>query len=74
MPLPAWRTLTIRYAVFFLALGVANEAVRRLGSDDLFAKWKVAKFVISLVFSLAQAPFLMKHVTEPGAAERAPKA
>ena len=69
MPLPAWRTLTIRYAVFFLALGVANEAVRRLGSDDLFAKWKVAKFVISLVFSLAQAPFLLKHASEPKPAE-----
>lgn len=64
MPLPAWRTLTIRYAIFFLALGVANEAVRRLGSDDLFAKWKIAKFVISLVFSLGQAPFVMKHATE----------
>ena len=64
MPLPAWRTLTIRYALFFLALGVANEAVRRLGSDDLYAKWKIAKFVISMAFSLAQAPFLMKHATE----------
>src|SRR5215469_12909797 len=64
MPLPAWRTLTIRYALFFLVLGVANEAVRRFGSDDLFAKWKVAKFVISLVFSVAQAPFVMKHATE----------
>lgn len=64
MPLPAWRTLTIRYALFFLFLGAANEAVRRFGSDDLFAKWKVAKFVVSLVFSLAQAPFLMKHATE----------
>jgi len=64
MPLPAWRTLTVRYAIFFLVLGVANEAVRRMGSDDLFAKWKIAKFVISLVFSLGQAPFVMKHATE----------
>jgi intracellular septation protein len=64
MPLPAWRTLTVRYAMFFLLLGVANEAVRRLGSDDLFAKWKIAKFVISLVFSLGQAPFVLKHATE----------
>jgi intracellular septation protein len=64
MPLPAWRTLTVRYAVFFLALGVANEIVRRMGSDDLYAKWKIAKFVLSMVFSLAQAPFLMKHMLE----------
>jgi intracellular septation protein len=74
MPLPAWRTLTIRYAIFFLALGVANEAVRRLGSDDLYAKWKIAKFVISLVFSLAQAPFLMKHATETEPSEGPSKA
>lgn len=74
MPLPAWRTLTIRYALFFLALGAANEAVRRFGSDDLFAKWKVAKFVVSLAFSLAQAPFLMKHATETEPSEGSSKA
>lgn len=72
MPTPAWRTLTIRYAIFFLCLGAANEAVRRFGSDDLFAKWKVAKFVISLLFSLAQAPFVMKHATETAPAEEPP--
>lgn len=73
MPLPAWRTLTFRYALFFLALGIANECVRRFGADALFAKWKVAKFVISLAFSIAQAPFVMKHATEtdPGEGESA---
>jgi intracellular septation protein len=74
MPLPAWRTLAFRYALFFLALGVANEAVRRFGSDDLFAKWKVAKFVISLAFSFAQAPFVMKHATETEPSEDASNA
>jgi intracellular septation protein len=64
MPLPAWRTLTFRYALFFLVLGVSNELVRRLGTDDLFAKWKIAKFVISLVFSIGQAPYVLKHATE----------
>ena len=73
MPLHAWRTLTIRYAIFFLALGIANELVRRFGSDDLYAKWKIAKFVISLVFSLAQAPFLMKHATETEPSQDASK-
>jgi len=64
MPLPAWRTLTFRYALFFLALGVANEAVRHFGTDGLYAKWKMVKFAVSLLFSLAQAPFLLKHVQE----------
>ncbi len=61
MPLPAWRTLTFRYAIFFLVLGVANEVVRRLHNDAEFAWFKGAKFAASLLFSLAQVPFLMKH-------------
>lgn len=61
MPLPAWRTLTFRYAIFFLVLGVANEVVRRLHNDAGFAWFKGAKFAASLLFSLAQVPFLMKH-------------
>ncbi len=68
MPLPAWRTLTLRYALLFLVLGAANETVRRLGTDDLYAKWKMVKFAIYLLFSLAQAPFLMKHVEDTGPA------
>jgi len=64
MPLAAWRSLTLRYAIFFLVLGVANETVRRLGNDDLYAKWKMVKFAVSLVFSLAQTPFLLKHAQE----------
>jgi len=73
MPLPAWRTLTFRYAVFFLLLGVANELVRHFGSDALFAKMKLAKFAVSMIFSLAQAPFLMKHMqeTDPDAGQSA---
>ena len=46
----------------------ANETVRRLGTDDLYAKWKMVKFAIYLLFSLAQAPFLMKHVEDTGPA------
>jgi intracellular septation protein len=61
MPLPAWRTLTFRYAIFFLALGIANEAVRRLHNDAGFAWFKGAKFAASLLFSVAQVPFLLKH-------------
>ena len=69
MSLPAWRTLTIRYALFFLALGIANETVRRLGSDDLYAKWKMVKFAASLVFSAAQTPFLLKNMRDAGAGD-----
>ena len=65
---PAWRTLTIRYALFFLALGAVNEAVRRFTPDSVWASLKIAKVLISVLFSLAQVPFLMKHARDPDAA------
>jgi intracellular septation protein len=65
MPDPAWRTLTVRYAVFFLLLGVGNEVVRRIAPDTVWASVKIAKFVISIAFSLTQVPFLLKHAQEP---------
>jgi intracellular septation protein len=56
-----WRVLTVRYALFFLALAVANELIRRLAPNDVWAGFKMAKFGASILFSLAQVPFLMKH-------------
>jgi intracellular septation protein len=67
MPDPAWRTLTVRYAIFFLLLGVANEVVRRVAPDSVWASIKIAKFVVSILFSLTQVPFLLKHAYEPSA-------
>ena len=56
-----WRVLSVRYALFFLVLGGANEVVRRFMPDSAWAGFKIAKFVISILFSLAQTPFLLKH-------------
>ncbi|HWA60311.1 MAG TPA: septation protein IspZ [Caulobacteraceae bacterium] len=61
LPDGAWRVLTIRYALFFAACAVANEAVWRTQSD---ARWGIFRLVLlgaALVFSFAQTPFLMKH-------------
>lgn len=63
MPDAAWRRLTVRYALFFVALATANEAVWRTQSD---ATWVLFRFpglaVLTVLFSLTQAPFLMKYV------------
>lgn len=78
LPDEAWRTLTKRYVVFFALLGVANEiAWRWLTRDcDLAAtaacagegQWVSLKIwgftAVNLVFAIAQAPFLAKHVIE----------
>jgi intracellular septation protein len=62
LPDTAWRNLTVRYALFFLACAVCNELVWRTQSD---ARWAVFRLMIlgaALVFSLLQTPFIMKHM------------
>lgn len=72
LPDAAWRTLTIRYGVFFLACAVCNEAVWRTQSD---ARWGVFRLILlaaALVFSGFQAPFMMRHMQQ-GAGEPTPE-
>lgn len=80
LPPAAWRTLTVRYAIFFVVLAIANEiAWRYLTREcDLVASgaacageaaWvnlKIWGFTgANLVFAFAQASFLSKHLIEP---------
>jgi intracellular septation protein len=60
----AWRTLTIRYAVFFVVCAAANEAVWRTQSDARWGMFRLGVLVAAVLFSAAQAPFLMKHNVE----------
>jgi intracellular septation protein len=66
MPEAAWRVLTIRYIAFFVASAAINEAVWRTQSDGVWVTYKLVYFVVVLAFSLAQTPFLMKHMQNPG--------
>jgi intracellular septation protein len=59
-----WRGLTIRWAVFFLAIAVLNEIVWRSVSTDAWVNFKLALLPITLVFALAQAPMMTKHMIE----------
>ena len=83
MPETAWRTLTKRYAAFFVVLAVVNEVAWRwltrdcdLGADaacagePIWVNIKVFGFtILNIVFAGLQAPFLMKHaITEDDAA------
>lgn len=65
MPDSAWRTLTFRYGIFFLVLAVANEIVWRNFPTDIWVDFKVwGVMPLLLLFSLSQAPFLMRHQVE----------
>jgi intracellular septation protein len=80
LPPAAWRTLTIRYAIFFVVLAVANEIAWRfltrecdLGAagaacagEATWVNLKIWGFTgVNLLFALAQAPYLAKHLIEP---------
>ncbi len=57
-----WRRLSIRFLLFFAAMAVANEIVRRVASMDMWVLWKVpGAITITLVFMLAQAPLIQRH-------------
>ncbi len=58
-----WRTLTIRYGIFFLAMAAANEAVWRTQPDSV---WILFRFpglqALSLLFALTQVPMMMRDM------------
>jgi intracellular septation protein len=57
-----WRKLTIRWALFFLALAILNEIVWRTQSTDTWVTFKVFGVVpLTFIFAALQYPLLMKH-------------
>ncbi len=61
-----WRKLTLRWGVFFLFLAVLNEAVWRTVSTDTWVAFKVwGTMPITILFTMAQMPLIMKHSVEP---------
>jgi intracellular septation protein len=65
LPSDAVRKLTLRYALFFLGLAAANEAVWRTQST---LTWGLFKFpgtvAIIFLFSVSQAPLIMKYANQ----------
>lgn len=64
LPLPdeAWRTLTIRYGLFFAACAIANEIVWRTQSNDFWVAFRGGMQIASLVFAFANVPLIMKYM------------
>jgi len=65
MPDSAWRTLTLRYGIFFLGMACLNEIVWRNFSESAWVDFKVwGAIPLIFLFSITQAPFLMRHQIE----------
>lgn len=61
-----WRKLTIRWALFFLALAVLNEIVWRTQSTDTWVTFKVFGVMpLTFIFAALQYPLLTKHAVSP---------
>jgi len=57
-----WLKLSRNWAVFFVVLAVANEALRNTVSFDTWLTLKVWGFTaVSFLFTLTQIPLLLKH-------------
>jgi intracellular septation protein len=60
-----WRKLTLRWALFFLALAVLNEIVWRNTSTNVWVDFKVFGVVpLTFIFGALQVPLLKKYGTE----------
>lgn len=62
-----WRKLTLRWALFFLALALANEIVWRTQTTEFWLGFKAATVVLTFAFAAAQFPLLRRHAP-PGSA------
>jgi len=57
-----WRTLTLRWGLFFLLLAALNEIVWRKFSTDAWVSFKVFGILpLTLVFAISQTPLIARH-------------
>ena len=59
----AWLTLSMRWGFFFIFLALLNEMIWRNFSTDFWVSFKVFGMMpISLIFTVAQIPFMVKQM------------
>jgi intracellular septation protein len=65
LPEQAWRSLSIRWGLFFIAMAVLNEIVWRTFTTDQWVNFKVFGLLpLTMIFALANAPFMAKHMID----------
>jgi intracellular septation protein len=64
----SWRVLTWRFGIFFLAMALITELIWRNFSNDIWVTFHTFGGIgLTLLFSLSQVPFLLKHQIENSA-------
>lgn len=68
LPDVKWNTLAVRWGVFFFAMAILNELVWRNFSENFWVNYKVfGGLALTLLFTLTQIPFIMRHGSMKGA-------
>lgn len=66
LPVEAWRTLELRYAIFSVVLGTLNLIIWMTQTEATWVTWDTIGIrVLSAAFGVAQMPLLMKHLKDP---------
>jgi intracellular septation protein len=61
-----WRILTFRWALFFVAMAVLNEAIWRTQSTDFWVAFKAFGVIpITMGFAVLQMPLIKRYHLEP---------
>jgi intracellular septation protein len=62
LPDHAWRTLTIRWALFFITMAVLNLVVWYGFSEEIWVSFKTfGILLLTFVFAAANAPYMLRH-------------
>jgi intracellular septation protein len=65
-----WRILTMRWALFFLAMAVLNEIIWRTQSTDFWVTFKLFGAVpLTMIFAITQMPVIKRYHLEPATLE-----
>jgi intracellular septation protein len=67
---PGWRLLTMRWALFFLAMAVLNEIIWRTQTTDFWVAFKAFGVIpLTMGFALTQMPMIKRYHLEPASLE-----
>jgi intracellular septation protein len=66
-----WRMLTLRWALWFLAMAVLNEIIWRTQSTDFWVAFKAFGMVpLTMLFAVTQMPLIKRYHLEPATLEQ----
>jgi intracellular septation protein len=61
-----WRVLTLRWALFFLAMAILNEIIWRTQSTDFWVGFKLFGAIpLTMIFAMVQMPLVKRHHVDP---------